>query len=153
MMRGKNCLLLACLPTCELAHYIYYAFSAGVSPPVSFLLVPFPRLAPPFRPALIVSSSRQTIREAWRFFSHPLVSFAEAHIPHATRRFTKLILSAVSSCRPVYRLAGRIAERHLIRRCFIHHGSGGNEIRKYGHGFLFNAIFSYLTFAMLKAKK
>lgn len=68
-----------------------------VSSPVSFLLVPF--IVQPFRPVLIVSTSRRAIREAGRFFSSDRL-IRRVRIHHAPRRFRQLILSAISSCRP-----------------------------------------------------
>lgn len=123
-MRNMNCRLLANLPTCLLAYLptcllanlpailtmlSRRASRSCVSSPVLFLLVPFPRLVPPFRPVLIVSPSRRAIREAGRFFSSALVSFVGAVFHHAPCRFRKLILAVISSCRLVLRLVGRIA--------------------------------------------
>lgn len=119
---------LANLPTCLLAHYTYYAFSPGasspVSSPVSFLLVPFPRLVPPFRPVFIVSSSCRAIREAGRFFlirsSHLPGLYSPRSAPfHQAYSFRRLVVPFRPIVSPV----------------------------------VCNVIFLYLTFAMLKAKK
>lgn len=78
-----------------------------VSLPVSFLL----SFCSPFRHSVPPSSyPRPAGRYEKRgdFFSHPLVSFAEPVFTHALRRFRKLILSAVSSCRSAHHIDGRM---------------------------------------------
>ena len=123
--------LLAYLLTCQLAHYTYYAFSR------------------PFRPVLIVFSSRRAIREAGRFFSHPLSSrssgpysimlravFASSFLPSSRRAVSFCVSSGLS---PVC--------------CFIHHGGIGTRYGRMRNGFLFNVIFFYLTSRMLNMKK
>lgn len=130
-MRNMNCrllanfptCLLAYLPTCQLARYTHYAFSAGVSSPVSFLLVPF--IVQPFRPVLIVSTSRRAIREAGRFFLIRSRLVRRSRIPSCSAPFS----SAHSF-------------RHLVMPSRPIVSSG-----------VCNEIFCYLTFHMLNTKK
>lgn len=74
----------------------------------------------PFRPVLIASSSRRAIREAGRFFSHPLVSFAEPVFTHALRRFPQLILSDISPsvCNEIFFYL-TVAMLNMKKQCYI----------------------------------
>lgn len=91
-MRGKNFLLLAYLPTCLLAYLrtcpLYLLCFLGGR--LVSRLVPtraVPSFRPPFRPVLIVSSSRWAIREAGRFFSSARL-IRRVRIPNTPRRFS-----------------------------------------------------------------
>lgn len=92
--------LLAYLPTCELANLptILTMLSRRASRLPS-RSCSFRSSAPPAIPSRhhrIVSPPRRAIREAGRFFSHQLVSFAEFVFPNIPRRFPQLILSDIS---------------------------------------------------------
>ena len=112
---GVSSLFFAVRPSSRIAHQFARRLVVSsrpaarfpVSSLVSFLLVPFSVSFIPFRPHRILVPSGDT-RGGAIFFSSALVSFVGAVFHHAPRCFRKLILSVVSPCRLVYRLAGRM---------------------------------------------
>lgn len=143
--------LLAYLPTCELAHYTDYAFSEGVSSLVSFLLVPFPRSARSFRPASRIARRDEDTRGGAVFLirpSHPLGPYPSRSAPFSlAHSFLHLIMPS----RPI--VSSGVSPDVIPSVVLFITGSMGTRYGNMGHGFLFNIIFLYLTFAMLKTKK
>ena len=151
---------LANLRTCQLA-YLLTCLLANLPTILAMLSRRASRLpsrscscrhiVPPFRPVLIVSSSRQAIRRAGRFFSSVrLIHRARIHPRPAPFSQAHSCRRLVVSSRP----SSRWAYRHFSSRPSFYSSWGiGDKRRSKEHGVLYNAIFCYLTFQMLNTKK